>query len=73
MFPYINTLNVDLILELFWAFLDQTELFLRLGHGSKPFLGSTHTDKQLSFSKFCSISPPSYLSGWVSGLVVGLL
>ena len=39
--------------------------FFRLGHGQKRFLGSTHIDKQLLFSKFCSISSPSYLSGWV--------
>ena len=41
MFPSIHTLNVDLILELFGAFLDQTELFLGPGVGSKTVLGST--------------------------------
>ena len=42
MFPSILTLNVDLILELFGAFLDQTGLFLGPGLGSKTVLGSTH-------------------------------
>ena len=41
-FPSIHTLNVDLILELSGAFLDQTELFLGPGVGSKTVLGSTH-------------------------------
>ena len=42
MFPSIHILNVDLILELLGAFLDQTELFLGPGEGSKTGLGSTH-------------------------------
>ena len=42
MFPSILTLNVDLILELVGAFLDQTVVFFRPGLGSKAVLGSTH-------------------------------
>ena len=30
-------------------------------------LKSTHIDKQLLFSKLCSILSPSYLSGWMGG------
>ena len=41
-------------------------LIYRLGHGPM-FLGSTDIDKQLLFSKFCSILSPSYLSGWMGG------
>ena len=42
MFPSIHTLNVDLILELFGAFLDQMGVILGPGVGSKTVLGSTH-------------------------------
>ena len=42
MFPSILTLDFDLILELFGAFLDQTGLFSGPGIGSKTVLGSTH-------------------------------
>ena len=49
MFPSIHTLNVDLILELFGAFLDQTEFFLGPGVGSKTVLGSTDIYYQVSY------------------------
>ena len=42
MFPSILSLNVDVILELFGAFLGRTGLFLGPGLGSKTVLGSTH-------------------------------
>ena len=42
MFPTILSLKVELILELFGAFLGQTGQFLGLGLGSKTVLGSTH-------------------------------
>ena len=50
MFPSIHTLNVDLILELFGAFfLDQTELFLGPGVGTKTVLGSTQMYYQVLY------------------------
>ena len=49
MFPSILTLNVDLILELFEAFLDQTGIFLRPGLGSKTVVRSTHMYYQVSY------------------------
>ena len=42
MFPTILSLKVELILELFGAFLGQTGQFLGPGLGSKTVLGSTH-------------------------------
>ena len=58
--------KIERFLALIW-------LFLRFGHGSKTFLGSTNTDKQLSFSRFCSISSPSYLSGWVGDWIIMII
>ena len=49
MFPSILTLNVDLIWELFRAFLDQTGLFWGPGFGSKIVLGSNHLYYQVSY------------------------
>ena len=49
MFPSILTLNVDLILELFGAFLDQTGLVFGPGLGPKTVLGSTHMYYQVSY------------------------
>ena len=49
MFPSILTLNVNLILELYGAFLDQTGPFLGPGLGSKTVLGSTNMYYHVSY------------------------
>ena len=49
MFPSIHTVNIDVILEVFGAFLDQTGLFLGPWLGSKTVLGSNHMYLQVAY------------------------
>ena len=48
-------------------------VMFKFGTWPKTFLGSTHRDKQLLFSKFCFILAPSYWFGLVDGRVCGWL
>ena len=49
LFPSILAVDFDLILGLFWTFLDPNGLFLGSMWGSKTVLGSTHVVERLSY------------------------